>query len=150
MKKKIIFLILFLFLQNCGYTPILSEYKGQKINFNIIEIKGNDDLNNIIKLRMKKFSNNLNSKTINLKISTNFNKNILSKNKKGEATSYSLFTYMEFEIIDPVKPQTFSFQETTKTTKIDNEFELKRYENTIKTNFVINKIDELIFNLTSN
>ena len=57
---------------------------------------------------------------------------------------------MEFEIIDPVKPQTFSFQETTKTTKIDNEFELKRYENTIKTNFVINKIDELIFNLTSN
>ncbi len=150
MKKKIIFLILFLFLQNCGYTPILSEYKGQKINFNIIEIKGNDDLNNIIKLRMKKFSNNSNSKTINLKISTNFNKNILSKNKKGEATSYSLFTYMEFEIVDPIKPQTFSFQESTKTTKIDNEFELKRYENTIKTNFVINKIDELIFNLTSN
>ena len=150
MKKKIILLILFLFLQNCGYTPILSEYKGQKINFNIIEIKGNDDLNNIIKLRMKKFSNNSNSKTINLKISTNFNKNILSKNKKGEATSYSLFTYMEFEIVDPIKPQTFSFQESTKTTKIDNEFELKRYENTIKTNFVINKIDELIFNLTSN
>lgn len=149
MKKKVIFLILFLFLQNCGYSPILSEYKDQKINFNIVEIKGNDELNNIVKLKMKKFSNNPNSKTINLKIITNFNKNILSKNKKGEATSYSLFNYLEFEIIDPIKPQIFSFQENTKTTKIDNEFELKRYENTIKTNFVINKIDELIFNLTT-
>ena len=149
MKKKVIFLILFLFLQNCGYSPILSEYKDQKINFNIVKITGNDELNNIVKLKMKKFSNNPNSKTINLKIITNFNKNILSKNKKGEATSYSLFNYLEFEIIDPIKPQIFSFQENTKTTKIDNEFELKRYENTIKTNFVINKIDELIFNLTT-
>mgnify|MGYP007000211122 CR=1 len=82
MKKKIIFLILFLFLQNCGYSPILSGYKDQKINFNIVKITGNDELNNIVKLKMKKFSNNPNSKTINLKIIKNFNKNILSKNKK--------------------------------------------------------------------
>ena len=150
MKKKIIFLILFLFLQNCGYSPILSGYKDQKINFNIVEIKGNDDLNKIIKIKMKKFSSNPNSKTINVKITTNLIKNILSKNKKGEVTSYSLFTYVQFEIIDPIKPKIFTFQENTKTIKIDNEFELKRYENTIKTNFVIKKIEELIFNLSTN
>ena len=99
---------------------------------------------------MKKFSSNPNSKTINVKITTNLIKNILSKNKKGEVTSYSLFTYVQFEIIDPIKPKIFTFQENTKTIKIDNEFELKRYENTIKTNFVIKKIEELIFNLSTN
>ena len=52
--------------------------------------------------------------------------------------------------MDTIEPRIFSFQEKTKTAKIDNEFELKRYENTIKLNFVINKINELVMNLTSN
>ena len=65
------------------------------------------------------------------------------------ATSYSIFTYIKFEIINITKPKIFSFEERTKTTKIDDEFELKRYENVIKTNFVTNKINELVTNLTS-
>ena len=150
MKKSLIFLVLFLFLQNCGYSPILSKNKVQDFKFNIIEIDGDDELNHIIKLNINKLSNNLSSKTYDVKVTTNFKKDILSKNKKGEATSYSIFKYIRFEVMDTIEPKIFSFQEKTKTAKIDNEFELKRYENTIKSNFVINKINELVMNLTSN
>jgi hypothetical protein len=149
MKKNLIFLVLLLFLQNCGYSPILSSYKDRDFNFNIIEIKGDSELNKIIKLKMNKFSSNSKNKTYDLKINTSVKKEILSKNKKGEATSYSIFTYIKFEIINITKPKIFSFEERTKTTKIDDEFELKRYENVIKTNFVTNKINELVTNLTS-
>ena len=86
MKRNFILLIIFLFLQNCGYTPILSNYNDQKINFNIVEIKGNDEMNNILKLHMKKYSNKSNGQKIDLKIKTDSQKSILSKNKKGEAT----------------------------------------------------------------
>ena len=149
MKKNFILLIIFLFLQNCGYSPILSNYNDQKINFNIVEIKGNDEMNKTVKLHMKKYSNNSNGEKIDLKIKTNSQKSILSKNKKGEATSYSIFSFIEFEILNTTKPKILTFQENTKTSQINNEFELNRYENTIRTNFIINKINDLVMNLAS-
>ncbi len=150
MKKNFILVLIFLFLQNCGYSPILSNYSDQKINFNIVTIEGDDEMNNITKLKMKRYSNNSNENSIDVKIKTVLQRSILSKNKKGEATSYSIFTFIEFEILNSKESKIYSFQEKTKTTKIENEFELKRYENTIKTNFIINKINELVMNLSTN
>ena len=67
MKKNYVFIVLFLFLQNCGYSPILSDYKGQNFKFNIIEINGDDELNNIIKLNINKLSNNSYNKIYDVK-----------------------------------------------------------------------------------
>ena len=66
MKNNLIFLVLLLFLQNCGYSPILSGYKDKDFNFNITEIKGDDELNKIIKLKMNKFTSNSKNKTYDL------------------------------------------------------------------------------------
>ena len=151
MKKKIfLFTMLFFFLQHCGYSPIYSNVDYFKFNFNIIEIKGNEDMNNLVSSQIKKYSNNSEAETYDLKIQTQYQKDILTKNKKGEATNFAIKTKIEFKIVNTTKDQTFAFDEEIKSTAIDNQYELKKYENSIQNNFVKSKLDELILNLSIN
>ena len=151
MKKKFfLFTMLFFFLQHCGYSPIYSNVDNFKFNFNIIEIKGNEDMNNLVSSQMKKYSNNSEAETYDLKIQTQYQKDILTKNKKGEATNFAIKTKIEFKMVNTTKDQIFSFEEEIKSTAIDNQYELKKYENSIQNNFIKSKLDELILNLSIN
>ena len=69
MKIKNIYYII-ISSSNCGYTPIHSEYKNLDYKLNIIEIKGEPIINNLISSKLKKLSNNKAKKTIDLKISS--------------------------------------------------------------------------------
>ena len=143
-------MILFLFLQHCGYSPIYSNVNNVEYNFNVIEIQGDKNMNNLVLSQIKKYSNNSEAKTYDLKIQTQFQKDILTKNKKGEATNFAIKTKIEFKIVNTNKDQIFSFEEEIKSTAIDNQYELKRYENSIQNNFIESKLDELILNLSIN
>ena len=151
MKKQIfLFTMLFFFLQHCGYSPIYSNIDNFKFNFNVIEIQGNEDMNNLILSQIKKYSNNSEAKTYDLKIQTQYQKDILTKNKKGEATNFVIKTKIEFKIVNTNKDQIFSFEEEIKSTAINNQYELKKYESSIQNNFIKSKLDELILNLSIN
>ena len=151
MKKQIfIFIILFSFLQHCGYSPIYSNVDNIKFNFNVIEIQGDQNMNNIVSSQIQKYSNNSEAKTYDLKIRTQYQKDILTKNKKGEATNFIIKTKIQFKIVNTNKDQVFSFEEEIKSTAIDNQYELKKYENSIQNNFIKSKLDELILNLSIN
>ena len=151
MKKQIfLFTMLFFFLQHCGYSPIHSNVNNIKYNFNVIEIKGDDNMNNLVLSQIKKYSNYSGAKTYDLKIQTQYQKDILTKNKKGEATNFAIKTKIEFKIVNTLKDQIFSFEEEIKSTAIDNQYELKKYENSIQNNFIKSKLDELILNLSIN
>ena len=140
-------IIIFLFLQQCGYSPIYLNIKDKNINLNIIEISGNDTMNTIVNTGIKKYQNNSAATNINLNVKTYFKKNILTKNKAGKATSYSLTKTIEFEITNLENPQKYFFEEETKTSSMVSEFEFKNYEKAIITNFINNKLEELIFKL---
>ena len=150
MKTKIILFIVFLFtLKHCGFNPIYSNIKETEFRFNIVEIGGNEEMNRITETSLKRYSNNLSDKIYDLKIITNFEKNTISKNKKGEITSYLILTEIEFEILNSDKNIKFNYTEETRTTNIANQFEFKKYENSIKSNFIKSKIDEFVLKLTS-
>ena len=57
LKKNIIILSLFLFLTNCGFTPIY--LKNNNVNFSIEQISyiGDRDLNNFLKINLDKYKN---------------------------------------------------------------------------------------------
>ena len=151
MKKQIfLFTMLFFFLQHCGYSPIYSNVDNIKFNFNVIEIQGSENMNNLILSQIKKYSNNSEAKTYDLKIQTQYQRDILTKNKKGEATNFIIKNRIEFKIVNTNKDQIFLFEEEIKSTAIDNQYELKKYENSIQNNFVKSKLDELILNLSIN
>ena len=99
MRKKIIYLfMLFLFLQGCGYSPIYSVQNKTNFKFNIVEINGSNKMNDKFNIQIKRFSNDTSSNEIDLKILTFYEKNILSKNKKGEATKFLIKKTINFEV----------------------------------------------------
>ena len=76
--RKISLFIIILFISNCGYTPIYNVDNKLKIKINILSIKGDKKINNLLISDIKKLSRNDYEKEFDIKINTNFNK--FSKN----------------------------------------------------------------------
>ena len=150
MNKKTVFIVLLIFLlQNCGYTPIYKNVKNLDYKLNIVNISGNNDINNLLKTYIQRYSNQSNDKSLNLNIKTDYVKNVLSKNKEGKITNYLIKLRIEFELTDIKNNNNFVFEEETRTENIDNQFEFSKYENTIKSNFVNSAIEQFILKISS-
>ena len=151
MRKKFIHLFLFfLFLQSCGYSPIYSVQNKTNFKFNIVEINGSNEMNDKFNIQIKRFSNETSINEINLKISTFYEKNILSKNKKGEATKFLIKKTINFEVTNPEYKKNYSFNNETTINNINDKFELNNYENSIIENFISSKIEEFVLKLSQN
>ena len=151
MKKKIFpLLIIFLFLQNCGFSPIYSVQNKTNFKLNIIEINGDNKINDILKIQVKRFSNKTSENKLDLKIFTYYEKNILSKNKKGEATKFLIRKKISFEVINPEYKKNYSFSNETTINNINDKFELNNYENSIIENFISSKIEEFVLKISQN
>ena len=149
MKKKFILIFLVIFsLSSCGYSPIYYNSDIKNFKFNILKLIGDEEMNNIINLEFEKISDENAKNTLDLNINTEYVRSILSKNKEGKATSYSLNNLIKFEVINNKKSQMFIFNEEIKTENMNNEFELREYEKTLKNNFIKSKIKELILELS--
>tara|TARA_B100001564_G_C20310343_1_gene521077 strand:+ start:177 stop:638 length:462 start_codon:yes stop_codon:yes gene_type:complete len=149
-KKFILILIVFFSLSGCGYSPIYSGLDNKTFKLNILKIVGDNEMNNIVNLKLKEVTNQNSSNILDLNINTEFSRNIISKNKEGKATSYSLKTFITFEVINNNSSEEYVFAEEIKTQNMNNEFELKEYEKTVKSNFVDSKIFEFISQLSIN
>ena len=150
MKKKIfIILFLFSFLQHCEYKPIYSNMDSLNFKFNVVDIKGDNEMNNLVISNMNKYSNLNSNETFDLKINTNYIKEDLIKNKKGEVTTFLIKKEISFQVSNNEINKSFEFTEQLKTKNNSDKFEFKKYEKSIKNNFVNSKINELILKLSS-
>ena len=141
--KKIIYIVIALFvLNNCGYTPIHSSKNN---NFYIdISQKNRSKLNSKIENNIKKFSNQNNENTIQIEISSNKKINIISKDKKGDPSRFSMIISLTINTLNKNNYEinkTKSFTEEFDYNNNSNKFSLKQYEKDIEDN-LINKIVE--------
>ena len=141
--KKIIFIFIALFmLNNCGYTPIYSSINN---NFYIeISQKDRSKLNSKIVNNIKKFSNQNSENIIQLEISSNKKINIISKDKKGDPSRFSMIISLTINILNKNNYEinkTKSFTEKFDYNNNSNKFALKQYEKDFEDN-LINKIIE--------
>ncbi len=149
MKKKIILLLIVFFsLSSCGYSPIYSNQSEINFNLKINKINGDDVMNNIVRSQIKKYENISGEKNIFINIKTNYLKDILSKNKKGEVTNYLIKMEIEFEKIDS-ENKIYTFREEIKTSSMSNKFEFNKYENTIINNFINSQLEKFILKIVS-
>ena len=146
--RKISLFILILFISNCGYTPIFNSDNKTKIKINIISIKGDKKINNLLITDIKKLSRNDFEKEFDIKIDTNFDKLITAKDSKGVASNYELKVITKFEIVKPNENKLFLFEEKIDISNNSNLFEQKKYENNIKITFAKSIIDKLIEKLS--
>ena len=141
--KKLIYIVIALFvLNNCGYTPI---YSSKNNNFYIdISQKNRSKLNSKIENNIKKFSNQNNENIIQLEISSNKKINIISKDKKGDPSRFSMAISLTINTLNKNNYEinkTKSFTEKFDYNNNSNKFSLKQYEKDIEDN-LINKIIE--------
>ena len=89
-KKNLIkLIIIFFFISGCGYSPIFSNKNS---NFSIYELSasGNNKLNKIISSRLNNYKGTDSAKKYSITIETNLNKEVSSKDSKGNPKSYRI------------------------------------------------------------
>ena len=145
MNKVVIikFLIIFIFLSGCGYTPIFSS---KNLNFSIIEIKtsGDNKLNKILNNKLSIYKISPTEKKYYLNINTNVEKKISSKDSKGNPKTFELKVITKTIIRNEKQISTEKeFIKSINYNNNENKFDLKKYENQ-STKVLIEKISEEI------
>ena len=142
--KNVTSIILVLFLYNCGYSSIYKNQLSQDFIINITETKGDTQMNNLIKNELKLYSNKTGENIYNLKIDTEYKKEILTKDTSGAVTDYTLTVTSIFVINLKEKTQIVELTENINIKKQLDSFEQSIYEKNIKRNFASSLREKLI------
>ena len=144
-KKFIIPLILIFILNNCGYTPIYST-KYQDFKLSNIILNGERDINKILKRRLDNYTQNDSAEKIyNVTINSSLQKNITSKDKKGNPTRFTLNVNVDLTIDDKSgKSVKINFNEKNSYNNKNEKFELQMYENSLIQNMSEKILSDMI------
>ena len=150
MIKKISYILFILFfLNHCEYKPIYSDLNEADFKLNVVDIEGDSEMNSLVSSSIKKYSKKSSNKIYDLRIQTKYIKENLIKNKKGETTTYLLNNEIIFYVTNKEINKNYKFSERIKTKTNNNQFEFKKYESSLKNNFINSKINELILKLSN-
>ncbi len=143
MNKKLIICLLFLIISHCGFSPIYNIENKSDYKILVTEKNGEEFINNIISQEISKISNDNGEKIYYIKLNTIYEKSIISKNTKGSPSEYQLKAITNFKIKSNNEEKEVTFNEKQNIKNLSDIFEMKNYENTIKTNFAISIVRNL-------
>ena len=97
---KFVLVFIILGLTSCSYSPIFSE-KNYNFDINEIVLKGEKDINKILREKFNRIKDNQNleKKEYKLLINSKKERNIISKNSKGDPLKFELIITVQYEII---------------------------------------------------
>ena len=143
--RSLKYLIIFIFFVSCGYTPIyqtdeISKFKLGIINYSGDKKIGRDLLNNLQRYKDKK-SNNI----FDIYLTTIKRENIVSKDKKGDPSSYKIELEINLDLIGKNNDKKFSkkFIKETTYNSIDDNFKLNRYKKKLEKNLTSQILQEI-------
>ena len=151
--KNIILIFLLLFLNSCGYTSVYKNQKSRDFKINIVDMIGDNEINNYIKNELKFYSNKNSNNKYDISINSKYQKIIISKNTAGVATDYQLLADVIISVNLNDKMKVLTFDEKINIKSNSNYFEQNNYERNIKKNFassIMNKFIIKIFDLNDN
>jgi len=148
--KNYTILLFFLFIVSCGYSPLV---ENQKNNISIIEVtfEGDRKINNYISDQLKKVSsNNDNSTNYIIKVSSEYKKNIVNKDSKGNPKNFNL-TIITKLIIQSSKSDEIekTFEKSIPLKSKQKKITEKKLEEKYKENLSKTIAKEIIFYLNS-
>ena len=149
MKKICTIILILLFTQSCGYTPMYS--KNQKVNFYIksVEFTESDkDLANYLKLNLNNYFEKKDGSEYIIDANIIYNKTIASKDSAGEIEEYNLSSVAKFIIKSNNFSRTININESFKMENFSDEFQEKEYEDNIKKNIARTMTSKLLFQLS--
>ena len=135
--KKIFLILIILFLNGCGYTPL---YSSKDSNYKIISLKKNvnNGLTNYVQNSIEVISNENAKKSLNISFDYNENISVILKNSKGDPTKNRLNVVIDLSLLDSNDNLITSkqFSESFEYNIDDNKFNLEQYEKNIKFNLI--------------
>ena len=149
MKKICTIILILLFTQSCGYTPMYS--KNQKVNFYIksVEFTESDkDLANYLKLNLNNYFEKKDGPEYIIDANISYKKTIASKDSTGEIEEYNLSSVAKFIIKSNNFSKTININESFKMENFSDEFQEKEYEDNIKKNIARTVTSKLLFQLS--
>ena len=148
LKKTLTILLICVFVKSCGYSPMYSKKNDINFNFKKINIKGDNDLKNLIKSYLKRYNNENNENEIYLDINVVYDKISQTKNISGETTDYLLVAKVEFKTTIDNNEQIIIIEEDFVMKNIEREFDEKKYERTIKQNLAFSIVNKFILKIS--
>ena len=136
--KNFKFFLIFLFLMSCGYSPIYQT--NQKLNFklDLINFSGDKKIGREIVKNIEELRKNKSENILNISFETLKTESIVTKDKKGNASSYKLSLKVDLDLVNKNTDKKFSksFLKETTYNSMDNKFELKQYKTNLEKNMV--------------
>ena len=148
MKKKILYLFAFFLFCSCGFAPL---YTSNNVNYgiNITQVSGDNIINTAMINEIKRISKPNSKKKFDIKINSNYEKKIISKDLKGSASDYQLIATVNIQIVENDYVKSITFQEKQNIKKSSDSFDQINYENTIKENFAASFVRKLNLELST-
>ena len=135
--KKIFLILIILFLNGCGYTPL---YSSKDSNYKVISLNKNvnNSLTNYVQNSIEVISNESAEKSLKISFEYNENISVILKNSKGNPTKNRLNVVIDLSLLDSNDNLITSkqFSESFEYNIDDNKFNLKQYEKNIKFNLI--------------
>tara|TARA_B100000965_G_C19232112_1_gene600586 strand:- start:195 stop:653 length:459 start_codon:yes stop_codon:yes gene_type:complete len=140
-------LIFFLFtLSSCDYKPILS-YKNYEFSINVDKITGDEKVNSIITNNLNNLKGN--EKEFYVTLSSKKEKNIISKDSKGDPSIFELIINVNYNVKlnGEIIIENNILRKTTYN-NISDKFELENYEKNMIDNLSRNISDRIVFSIS--
>ena len=147
--KNITLILLLLFLYNCGYTSVYKNQETQDFAINVAGLRGDREMNNLIKNEINLYSNKNSIKIFNIEINTDYKKTVITKDSAGNITDYTLAATSTFTINLENLTKTVQFTESINIKNLSDTFEQNNYEKNIKRNFASSLREKLISEILS-
>ena len=148
--KKIVLVLIFLILNNCGFTPL---YSSKESNYNVISIEKNinNNLTNYIHNSISVLSNENSEKNFKINFDLVEDITVILKNSKGDPKKNRLTITVDLSIFseDQSLISMREFSESFEYNIQDNKFNLKQYEKNIKFNLVEDITQQILVFLAS-
>ena len=138
MTKKFKYFFIFLFLLGCGYTPVYQIKKNSNIRIDTINFSGDKNIGREIIRGLENFEKNDAKNIFDLDLNTSKQESIVTKDKKGNATSYKLVLTVDAYFTNKNNNQNYEkkfIKETTFNSK-NNKFELDQLRINLEKNMV--------------
>ena len=145
--KKVFLIILITFLTQCGYTSLYQDIGKININIKVVDMKGDNQLNNLIRTELQRYQSSDTEKNFLINVESKYTKKTLTKDKTGNVTTLRLTANVNFEVTLNENKYNFIYEEVLNINKSSNSNEQSEYEYIVKRNFTETIRDKLILKL---
>ena len=154
MVKKAKYLIIFLFLLSCGYSPIYQSNNEVNLKLDLINYSGDKEIGREIVKGLEKFKKGKNLNIFNARFDVTKKEIIVTKDKKGDPSSFKTTIEMNLDLTNQKNNSVFTrkFIEEITYDSMENKFELNKYKNKLEKNMIFKILNDIniYFNIIQN